>query len=190
MAELPVPTRWTIDDLKMLPQDETKRYEIIDGELFVSTSPRFEHQYACTQITIEVGNWNRLTGLGEVLIGPGIIFARHDGVEPDVVWISHARLAAILRDDGHLWGPPELVVEVLSPGAENERRDRQAKLRQYSRFQVEEYWLLDPRTRRVAVYRQQDGELRLVATLGPDDVLTSPLLPGFSVGVGRLFPPA
>ena len=190
MAELPVPTRWTIDDLKLLPDDETKRYEVIDGELFVSTSPRFEHQFACTETILEVGNWNRLSGLGVVLVAPGLIFSRNDGVEPDLAWISHARLAAVLRDDGHLWGPPELVVEVLSPGAENERRDREVKLRLYSRFGVDEYWLLDWRIKQVQVYRRLDGDLRLAATLGPQDELTSPVLPGFSVAVARLFPPA
>jgi Uma2 family endonuclease len=190
MAELPVSTRWTIDDLHRLPADETKRYEVIDGELFVSTTPRFEHQFACARSIVDLGNWNDQVGLGVVLVAPGLIFSHRDGVAPDLAWISHTRLAAILRDDGHLWGPPELVVEVLSPGAENERRDREVKLRLYSRFGVDEYWLLDWRLKQVQVYRQLDGELRLVVTLGPQDELTSPVLPGFAVVVARLFLPA
>ena len=189
MAELPVPTRWTIDDLKLLPDDETKRYEVIDGELFVSTTPRLEHQFACAQTILEVGTWNRLSGLGVVLVAPGLIFSRRDGVEPDLAWISHARLAAVLRDDGHLWGP-ELVVEVLSTGAENERREREVKLRLYSRFGVDEYWLLDWRLKQVQVYRRLDGDLRLAATLGPQDELALTCAPRLLRRGGAFLPPA
>ncbi len=105
----------------------------------------------------------------------------------DVVWVSHERLARIEGADGHLHGPPELVIEVLSPGPVNEERDRDTKLRLYSRYGVEEYWIVDPRARLVEVYRQRDGVLRLVATLGDADTLTSPLLPGFLLAERRLF---
>jgi Uma2 family endonuclease len=104
------------------------------------------------------------------------------------VWVSHDRFSAAVRDDGHLWGPPELVVEVLSPGAANERRDRQVKLGLYSRMGVDEYWLLDWRVRQVQVYCRQGEKLVLAATLGPSDTLDSPVLPGFAVEVSRLFP--
>jgi hypothetical protein len=44
MTDSPAAIRWTITDLEGFPDDETKRYEIIDGELFVSTQPHAEHQ--------------------------------------------------------------------------------------------------------------------------------------------------
>jgi Uma2 family endonuclease len=122
-----------------------------------------------------------------------VIFTEIDAVEPDFVWLSHERLAQIEdATDDHLHGAPELVVEVLSQGAANERRDRERKLALYSRYGVEEYWLLDPRAYRVEVYRRTPGarrgaRLRRVALLGRDDTLTSPLLPGFAVPVARLF---
>jgi Uma2 family endonuclease len=183
--------RYTLADLEGVaqPWDDT-RYEIIDGELFVSTQPGLRHQYTCSETIRRLGNWNAERGAGLVLAAPGLIFATDDNAAPDVVWVSHGRLGATLGDDGKLHGPPELVVEVLSPGAENERRDRDHKLRLYSRRGVDEYWIMDGQRRRVEVYRRGGDDptvLRLAASLGEEDSLTSPLLSGFGVRVGELF---
>jgi Uma2 family endonuclease len=80
-----------------------------------------------------------------------------------------------------------LVVEVLSPGGTNERRDREAKLKLYSRRGVLEYWIVDWRTQQIEVYRREQLALRLVATLYATDTLTSPFLPGFVCQVATLF---
>jgi Uma2 family endonuclease len=193
MAE-PSVKRWTVADLDALPEKEDGwriRYEIIDGELFVSRAPGDEHQYTTAQFTYELVSWNRTSAAGEVFIGPGVIFSISDAVEPDVVWLSHERLVRFEEADRHLHGAPELVVEVLSPGAANRRRDLERKLRLYSERGVLEYWAADPRAQTVRVFRPgPTGALVLVATLGRDDTLTSPVLPGFSAAVARLFRPA
>jgi Putative restriction endonuclease len=104
-----------------------------------------------------------------------------------IVWISQARRATALGPEGHLHAAPELVVEVLSPGGANERRDREAKLKLYSRRGVLEYWIVDWRTQQIEVFRREQLALRLVVTLYPTDTLTSPLLPGFMCQVATLF---
>jgi len=76
---------------------------------------------------------------------------------------------------------------VLSPGAANERRDRQNKLKLYAEWGVDQYWIIDWQTLTIDVYRRGDTELSLVGTLGAQDTLTSLLLPGFSLDVGRIF---
>lgn len=185
----PVPQkmRWTSADLELLPED-SNRYEIVDGELLVTRAPHWKHQRACTRISTELDIWSQQTGLGQVAPGPGIIFSDADNVIPDVVWVSNERLAVLLDDAGHLTAAPELVVEVLSPGAENERRDRDLKLRLYSSRGVQEYWVIDWRLRQVEVFRRDSttAALKLVATLFDGDSLTSPLLPGFNCPVVRL----
>jgi Uma2 family endonuclease len=80
-----------------------------------------------------------------------------------------------------------LVIEVLSPGKANEFRDRQAKLKLYSRGGEQEHWIVDAMQRQIEVYRRKRTRLVLDATLYAEDTLTSPLLPGFSLQVTRLF---
>lgn len=178
--------RFTSADLEVMP-DDGKRYEIIDGELYVSKQPHYHHQYTCGEITSQLHNWTKQTGNGRVIPAPGLIFAEDDDVAPDVVWISDKRLAVALRRDGKLHDAPELVIEVLSPGFANEKRDRDAKLKLYSRRGVDEYWIIDWQARRVEVYRRQELALHLVATLHEAESLTTPLLPGFSCLVSNLF---
>ncbi|MBD2297941.1 Uma2 family endonuclease [Nostoc sp. FACHB-190] len=179
--------RWTIADLALFESDRNHRYEIIDGELFVTRAPHWKHQAICINIGTVLKLWSEESGLGEVAITPGIIFADADNVIPDVVWASHERLAKVLDEAGHLTAAPELVVEVLSDGDKNEKRDRQAKLKLYSVQGVLEYWIFDRREQKVEVYRREKGVLKLVATLYSQDELTSPLLSGFSCIISKLF---
>lgn len=178
--------RWTTADLELLPDNGT-RYEIIDGELFMSRSPHLSHQDAGGNIYLELQIWSRTTRLGKAFINPGIIFSEANNVEPDVVWISNERLALLVDDSGHLTDAPELVVEVLSLGKENERRDREAKLKLYSSRGVQEYWIVDWRLQKVEIYRRESAKLQLVVTLLASDELSSPLLPDFTCSVSRLF---
>jgi Uma2 family endonuclease len=186
MAESRAAIRWTTADLELFP-DDTRRYEIIDGELFVSKAPRNEHQAICMQLSLALGNWNAARSAGRVLATPGLIFDESDSVIPDLVWLSRERFRIANREDGHLHHAPELVVEVLSPGAQNERRDRDVKLKLYSVEGVQEYWIVDGGAQSVSVFRRQDAALRLAATLRVQDELTSPLLPGLRMPLASVF---
>jgi Uma2 family endonuclease len=119
-----VDRRWKSSDLDVLP-DDGRRYEIIDGALHVSELPRWNHQYVCGNVLALLGRWS--AGRGVANQAPGLIFAEDDDVAPDVVWVSCQRLPQVLRADGKLHAAPELIVEVLSPGGANERRDREVK---------------------------------------------------------------
>ena len=179
--------RWTIADLEVMPEVEGRRYEIIDGELYMSTQPHYHHQLTCNNVSFQLMSWDLKARIGQTVNAPGIIFADDDNVAPDVSWCSFKRLKDILREDGKLHGAPELVIEVLSPGSTNELRDCQAKLKLYSRRGVEEYWILDWWSGRVEIYRRRFRQLRLAETLFKQDTLTSPLLPGFTCRVADLF---
>jgi len=180
--------RWTIHDLEALPDDGT-RYEIVDGELYMSKQPNWNHQGICDFFVSTLRGWSRESSLGWVRSGAGIIFDDENNVVPDVIWISKARLATALQADGKLHAAPELVIEVLSPGSTNEARDREAKRKLYSRRGVSEYWLVSWQRRELEVYRR-DAEslaLELAATLYEIDTLKSPLLPGFVCLVSGIF---
>jgi Uma2 family endonuclease len=178
--------RYHSADLELFP-DDGKRYEIIDGELYVSKQPSLEHQIMCAEIVAPLVVWNTTTDAGRVAVAPGLIFADDQDVAPDLAWISHASLATAIESDRHLHAAPELVVEVLSPGSANRKRDRQIKLDLYSRRGVREYWIIDWENRQVEVHRRSNDVLSLAATLLNGDVLESPLLPGFSLQLADLF---
>lgn len=179
--------RWTSADIELLEADEWKRYEIVDGELFVTRAPHIGHQGTAGRIYARLLFWSEETGLGEPFITPGVIFTDTDNVIPDVIWISQERLATIVDDEGHLTAAPELIVEVLSLGSTNERRDREAKLKLYSVKGVQEYWIVDWRSRQVEIYRRENAQLQAFSTLFATDVIGSPLLPGFECKIERFF---
>ncbi len=81
--------RFTSADLEQLPDIEGVRYEIIDGDLYVSRAPGEPHQYSCLSLGSALHVWSAQTGLGLTLVAPGLVFAEDDDVIPDLVWISH-----------------------------------------------------------------------------------------------------
>jgi Uma2 family endonuclease len=178
--------RWTSKDLDLLP-DDGKRYEIVDGELYVSRQPDWHHQHVCLRLGSILDIWSIQTQSGSANGAPGVIFTDDEDVAPDVVWISQERLAKALEPDGKLHSAPELVVEVLSPGKTNSARDREAKLKLYSRHGVLEYWIVNWQERYLEIYRRQEALLKLHSTLYEGDTLQSPHLPGFSCPVSQIF---
>ncbi len=89
---------------------------------------------------------------------------------------------------GRLTAAPDIAIEIVSPGPSNERRDRQLKRRLYSAQGVGEYWIVDPETRSVDLYRKRkQGGLILAAKLQTEDELVSTILEGFRLPVRSIF---
>jgi Uma2 family endonuclease len=115
-----------------------------------------------------------------------VIFNEHNAVIPDLVYVSRSRAPGIIANNRFV-AAPELVIEIVSPGRENEDRDRVAKRQVYGRFGVAEYWIVDPQQQTVEIYRLAKRSLRLVKRLGVADELGSPLLPGYSCQLRTIF---
>lgn len=175
----------TIEDLDAMP-DDGHRYEIIEGELYVSRAPNLKHQRASGNLFADLRTYLSMNRIGEVLATPGLTLSQYDGVIPDLVYISYERRDEIASGD-RIMGAPDLVVEIVSPGAENEKRDRIAKRQLYGKYGVKEYWVVDPYQRTVEVYVLEGQRLTLKATHSEADELTSSLLPGFSCMVASIF---
>ena len=185
---VPKALRWTTRDLDAMPDDGGwKRYEIIDGDLYVTRAPHIRHQGTGGNIHVELAIWSRQTQLGQAFQTPGVIFTPNDAVIPDVIWISRDRLASGIDNAGHLIVAPELIVEILSPGDLNEQRDKEVKLKLYSLHGVQEYWIVNWQMKTLEVYRRAEAQLQLVGTVLEGDTLTSPLLPGFNMLVEQIF---
>ncbi len=152
----------TINDLDAMP-DDGNRYEIIEGELFASRAPSLKHQRVSGNIFATFRAYLDHNPIGEILATPGIIFSDFNGVIPDLVFISHERRDEIASGE-RITGAPDLVVEIVSPGAENERRDRIGKRQLYGKYGVKEYWVVDPYKRTIEIYHLKGQTLELQAT--------------------------
>jgi Uma2 family endonuclease len=178
-----ISTKFTYEDLKLIPPDRN-RYEIVDGELFVSPAPKTLHQRIVGNLLTALHQHVRRHRLGQVLVAPvDVVFARGTVLEPDVLFVSTSRLHYIGEDN--LSGPPDLAVEVISESTK--RLDREVKLKQYALYEVSEYWLVDPEGKSVEVFRLKGKEYELAGRLGFGDTLTSPLFPGLKLSVASLW---
>ena len=175
----------TVADLDLCP-DDNNRYELIDGELFVSRAPRLPHQLVLQRLQGDLFNYLESNPIGILVPGAGAVFSEHDAVIPDLVVVRKEHWDKIVADDKFV-GAPDLVIEVLSPGPENKQRDLVVKRQLYAKYGVEEYWVVDVQNRSVLIYRLRGQNLEETATLGDDDEITSPILPGFQLKVRTIF---
>jgi Uma2 family endonuclease len=175
----------TVNDLDLMP-DDGNRYELIEGELYVSKAPGLAHQWTSGEILYSIRSFLGRNPIGRVTVTPGVIFSNVNAVIPDIVFMSFDTLDATVKED-RIHGAPDLAIEVLSPGSDNARRDRVAKRYAYAKFGVKEYWIVDPVARTIEIYVHDGNSLALSATLGENEDITSTVLPGYKCRVGDFF---
>lgn len=175
--------RLTYDDYCQIPPGH-QRYELIGGAIRVVPSPSVSHQEASKRLLMALAGWVEGHGLGQVYCAPlDVVLSEYDVVQPDLVYVSKERSSII--KEANIWGTPDMVVEILSPGTA--RWDQEIKRQLYARFGVRELWLVDPQARSVEVAALKDGALLSSQVYSPGATLASPLLPGFALDVERLF---
>jgi len=179
---MPIDVRLNYEDFCLLPNNG-KRYEIIEGELFVTPSPLRRHQRVLANLLYYLTEFVKKHDLGEVYPAPfDVVFSEYDVVEPDILYVSKARASIVTEKN--IQGAPDLVVEILSESTAP--IDRTTKLKLYARYGVAEYWVIDPTAYSVEIYRLVPGGYDLAAQLGPSQSLTSPLFPGFTLPLSKL----
>ena len=150
---------WTVKDLAAMP-DDGQRYEVIDGELFVTPAPALKHQEAVVRIFRLVDDYLSEQRVGHAFVAPGdIVFSPKRGVQPDVFVtpLFNGRRPERFADVGHLL----LAVEVLSPSTA--RADRVAKRRLYREEGVDEYWIVDLDARTIERSTPDDARVDVLA---------------------------
>jgi len=176
----------TVADLEAFPDDDGNRYEVIEGELFVSYSPGLTHQIVSDNIVHLMRSYLDENPIGIVVSTIGLILSEYSGVIPDIVFFKRESTARIVTGE-RLTSAPEIVIEILSPGSENIRRDRVAKLHLYEKHGVLEYWIVDREKQGIEIYRLLDTRLKPLGVFTDGDYLTTPILPGFSCSASELF---
>lgn len=169
------------EDYARIPPDG-KRYELLEGDLFVTPAPSPLHQRASKRLQRQLEAYFEARGLGEVFDAPiDVILTLHDVVQPDLVVVTDP--SQISRRG--IEGAPALVVEVLSPTTRD--RDRTTKARRYAALGVQHYWVLDPEGSRLDCYRLERGEYVLAARGEGDQSLTHPDWPGLTLTLADLW---
>jgi len=170
----------TAEELGNLP-DEPLRHELIKGELLTMPLPKAEHGRVAANLTMLLWQHARANRLGEVSVESGYkLESNPDTVlGPDVSFVSQDRIA--LSPEGYHDGPPDLAVEVLSPG---DRRGKvEHKLSLWLEFGTISVWLVNPRRRTIEVCKST-GERKL---FHETDELVDDTVPGFRVAVSEIF---
>lgn len=180
----PAQGQWTYADYQQLP-DDGRRYEIIQGVLFVTNAPNMDHQFTVTALAAEFYHFVKAQKLGRVFVAPCEVHLSEVSkpVQPDIFFIRQER--APKPDAPFFAGAPDLIVEVVSPSSI--RLDRVTKFTEYEQTGVSEYWIVDPRARIVEVYVLSHGEYALLSTFKDEDTIQSQVLAGIAIVANSLF---
>lgn len=179
--------QWTYEDYVRLP-DDGRRYEIIEGVLYVANAPSYDYQFIVLKTASRLEQFVEKQQLGVVITAP---FEVHlpgiaKPVQPDILFISKEREPE--SGTQIFEGAPDLIVEVLSPSSL--RLDQHVKFGAYERAGVREYWIVDPKTRAIVIYYLpvNSPEYILVGQFTAEETMQSKLLPSLEFVAGSVFP--
>lgn len=157
--------------------DDGNRYEVLDGVLYMSTSPSNFHQWIDIQLLDIVGLPLRRRGIAYPFVAPiGLLMPGAQPAQPDFLLIRRENTDIV--NEGRIRGVPDLIAEILSPS--NPELDTETKLSIYARAGVPEYWIVRPATRDLLLCwepNRANGTYRQQRLIAPDEELRSPTLP-------------
>jgi len=183
VAELwPPQGEWTEEDYFALP-DTNRLIELSGGDLIMPPHPTDTHQAVVGELFAVLRTFVRTRDLGTVRIAPLPVRLWAGKIrESDVLFVSKEHADRIGED---AYGPPDLVMEVLSPSSW--RTDRREKAEEYARAGVREYWIVDPETSTVEVFVLRQGVYAVLGKWGLGEEVRSEILSGFAVSAADLF---
>jgi len=174
--------KFTYRDYLQLPDD--KRYELVEGELFLVPSPNLNHQRISRQLEMALWLYASRHALGEIFYAPcDVVFSEINVVQPDLLFVSTERMGILT--EANIQGAPDLVVEILSPSTG--QRDLGIKRSLYAKYGVAEYWIVDPDNKTVEVLSWTETGYRTDAVVPRDGTLNSPLFPSLNLNLTQIF---
>ena len=145
---------YTVSDYYAWPKDE--RIELIDGVIYDMAAPTSLHQLIAGRVYTRFSNHiEKNNGKCIALISPADVQISKDDktiVQPDVMILCDKKLFKM----GRIYGAPDLIVEILSPSTR--KKDMTIKLKKYTDSGVREYWIVDPRNKRIIVHDLEHGD--------------------------------
>ena len=176
--------KFSYRDYKSLPESDTKRYELIEGELIVVPSPSTYHQRIAGNLEYILREFVRRYNLGYIYDAPcDVVLSEENVLQPDILFITRERSEIITEEN--IQGPPDLVIEILSPSTAE--RDRTHKRTLYARHGVREYWIVDPDERTIKIMILKEKGLDVVSLYQGEARVESPLLSGLVIDLNQIF---
>lgn len=172
------------EEFERMPEEPGVRRELLKGRVVRMSPPGSRHGGLATRIAILLDQHSRAHGLGAVMTPAGFkLAANPDTVrEPDVAFVRQSRIPHSGLPDGFWPGPPDLAVEIMSPG--DRKPEIQEKVDDYLALGVRMVWVVDPKRETVTVYEPD----RPAITLRGEDALEGgDVVPGFTCQTARVF---
>lgn len=164
----------TYDDYTSV--DDGNRYELVQGQLeLMSPAPTITHQLISRHMHNSISHSCESDYF--ILYAPvDVILSAEEVRQPDLVLLHRSRID-ILHNRG-IEGTPDLVIEILSPATL--KRDKIDKLKTYARYQIPEYWIVEPSSGILEQYTLQGKQYKIYNVYQQDDLVTSPNVPCIS----------
>lgn len=175
----------TYEDYLELPNDG-RRYEILDGDLFVTPAPSSRHQRVSRNLQFVIHQFAGQHSPGEILAAPiDVILAPTTVAQPDLVFVSREHQSIVT--ERAIEGVPNLVVEILSPTTT--KTDRTTKASLYARYGIPHYWIVDADSRTFEAYELSQNAYRLTTSLTGDSTFSPSLFPGLTISLADIWAP-
>lgn len=173
----------TYEDYVLLPNDRN-RYEILEGELSVTPAPGTKHQTASVNLVVFLSQYITERKLGRLFHAPiDLILEASSVLQPDLLFVAKARQDIIT--DRAVEGPPDFVIEILSPTTG--RSDRITKAQIYAHHKVPAYWIVDPDQEAIEIYLLEADGYRPAATLAGQAPMFAPPFADLEIAARDVF---
>jgi len=143
------PPRTAMEVFKILPEGTLA--EVINNRLLMAASPFGLHQRLLKSLIKKIDSWVEQNGWGELLFAPMDVYLDEvaNAVQPDIFILQNGDNAYV-HNKGFVHGSPAIIIEILSEG--NKDHDKVVKKNLYEKFEVKEYFIVDPETKEVIHY--------------------------------------
>lgn len=168
----------------LVMSESSDRFELVDGEIVAKMSPKYKHSTLQLRLLLTLNNWCESYSCGRVRPEWGVVLQRQgqDWVPvPDLTYVSYQRLTAEWEEDTPCPIPPELVIEIISPGQSFGEMTQKAT--DYLQAGVSRVWVGDNQAQSITVF----GVDEFPQTFWLGDIICDPLLPGLEIALADLF---
>lgn len=175
--------KFTYEDYLKLP-DDSKRYEVLNGELIMAPAPTTAHQRLSLNLSVELVLFLKKEKLGELFYAPfDVVLDDNNIVQPDIVFVTNEKKDIVT--DNNIKGTPDLLIEILSPSTGY--YDLVEKKEIYEKFGVKEYWIIDPQKKWIEIYSLKQNKYSLLIRIEKKGKIKSSLLTKLDLDIYKIF---